>query len=81
MTVAHISEEEAVRDVAGLLARVRAGEEIVIEGDNVPNVVVSPIDEHSVRPHPKLTPLHEARSKTPGFDWETLKRDRDEGRP
>ena len=33
MAVIHISEAEAVRDFAGLLARVRAGEEIVIESD------------------------------------------------
>ena len=31
MAVIHISETEAVRDFAGLLARVRAGAEIVIE--------------------------------------------------
>lgn len=30
--VFHISEEEAVRDFAGLLARVYAGEEAVVEG-------------------------------------------------
>ncbi len=29
----HISEEEAARDFAGLLARVRAGAEVVIETD------------------------------------------------
>ena len=31
MAVIHISESEAVRDFAGLLARVRAGAEVVIE--------------------------------------------------
>jgi len=81
MTIAHISEEEAARDVAGLLARLRAGEEIVIEADNVPNVVVSRVDEHSVRLHPELIPKIEARPKRPGFNWEELKRDRGEGRP
>jgi len=29
----HISEEEAARDFAGLMARVRAGNEVVIESD------------------------------------------------
>ena len=29
----HISEAEAARDLPGLLARVRAGEEIIIESD------------------------------------------------
>ena len=32
MAVIHISEAEAARDFAGLLARVRAGTEVVIEG-------------------------------------------------
>jgi antitoxin (DNA-binding transcriptional repressor) of toxin-antitoxin stability system len=31
MAVIHISEAEAVRDFAGLLARVRAGAEVIIE--------------------------------------------------
>jgi len=31
--VTHISEAEAARDFAGLLARVRSGDEIVIEGN------------------------------------------------
>jgi antitoxin (DNA-binding transcriptional repressor) of toxin-antitoxin stability system len=40
MAVIHISETEAARDFAGLLARVRAGEEILIEKDASPAVVV-----------------------------------------
>ncbi len=39
MAVIHISEAEAARDFAALLARVRAGEEIVIESD-APAVVL-----------------------------------------
>ena len=31
--VIHISEEDAARDFAGLMARVRAGAEVVIESD------------------------------------------------
>ncbi len=38
--VIHISEEEAARNFAGVLARVRAGAEIVIDGHE-PVVVVS----------------------------------------
>ena len=38
--VIHISEEEAARDFAGLLARVRAGVEIVIESDTHPAAVL-----------------------------------------
>lgn len=40
MAVIHISEAEAVRDFAGLLARVRAGEEIFIEKEASPAVVL-----------------------------------------
>jgi antitoxin (DNA-binding transcriptional repressor) of toxin-antitoxin stability system len=36
----HISEAEAIRDFAGLLARVRAGAEIVIESDAHPVAVL-----------------------------------------
>jgi prevent-host-death family protein len=46
--VIHISEAEAARDFASLLARVRAGAEIVIEKDARPVAVVSPA-ESSVR--------------------------------
>jgi antitoxin (DNA-binding transcriptional repressor) of toxin-antitoxin stability system len=40
MAVIHISESEAVRDFAGLLARVRAGAEVVIEDGAFPVAVV-----------------------------------------
>jgi antitoxin (DNA-binding transcriptional repressor) of toxin-antitoxin stability system len=40
MAVIHISESEAVRDFAGLLARVRAGAEVVIEDGALPVAVV-----------------------------------------
>jgi antitoxin (DNA-binding transcriptional repressor) of toxin-antitoxin stability system len=38
--VIHISEADAVSDFAGLLARVRAGAEIVIESDKLPVAVI-----------------------------------------
>lgn len=38
----HISEEEAAKDFATLLARVRAGAEVVIEHDSQPVAVVHP---------------------------------------
>jgi antitoxin (DNA-binding transcriptional repressor) of toxin-antitoxin stability system len=40
--VIHVSEEEAARDFAGLMARVRAGAEVIIEseGGKVPLAVV-----------------------------------------
>jgi len=40
----HISEFDAARDFAGLLARVRLGEEIVIESDSYPAAVLRPGD-------------------------------------
>jgi antitoxin (DNA-binding transcriptional repressor) of toxin-antitoxin stability system len=40
MAVIHISEAEAARDFAGLLARVRAGAEIVIENGAQPVAVL-----------------------------------------
>src|ERR1035438_1430805 len=42
--IIHISEAEAVRDFAGLLARVRAGGEIVIGDDARPVAVVRPAE-------------------------------------
>ena len=44
--VIHISEAEAANDFAGLLARVRAGAEIVIEGSD-PIVVIRAGDVHA----------------------------------
>ena len=38
--VIHISEAEAANDFAGLLARVRAGAEIVIESGKLPVAVI-----------------------------------------
>lgn len=40
MATVHIQETDAARDFAGLLARVRAGEEIVIEREASPAVVL-----------------------------------------
>jgi antitoxin (DNA-binding transcriptional repressor) of toxin-antitoxin stability system len=46
--VIHISEEEAARDFAGLLDRVRAGAEVVIEseGGKLPVATVRPAGPH-----------------------------------
>ena len=42
--VIHISETEAASDFAGLMARVRAGAEVVIESDKLPVAVVRPAE-------------------------------------
>ena len=44
--IIHISEAEAARDFAGVLARVRAGAEIVIGDDARPVAVVRPAEPH-----------------------------------
>jgi prevent-host-death family protein len=49
MATIHISESDAARDFAALMARVRAGEEIVIESEAVPVAVVRPVTECHVR--------------------------------
>ena len=49
MAVVHISEAEAARDFASLLARVRAGEEIVIEKESSPAVVLHVAAERPFR--------------------------------
>jgi antitoxin (DNA-binding transcriptional repressor) of toxin-antitoxin stability system len=40
MATIHISEADAARDFAGLLARVRAGAEVIIESDAYPVAVL-----------------------------------------
>ena len=44
--VIRISEAEAARDFASLLARVRAGAEIIIDDDTRPVAVVRPVEPH-----------------------------------
>lgn len=49
MATFHISEAEAARDFAGLLARVRAGAEVVIEEPASPPVVLRVAVERPLR--------------------------------
>jgi len=49
MAVIHISEADATRDFATLLARVRAGAEIVIEDESHAVAIVRPAVERHVR--------------------------------
>jgi antitoxin (DNA-binding transcriptional repressor) of toxin-antitoxin stability system len=44
--VIHISEAEAASNFAGVLARVRAGAEVVIESGKLPVAVVRPAEPH-----------------------------------
>jgi antitoxin (DNA-binding transcriptional repressor) of toxin-antitoxin stability system len=49
MATIHISEAEAVRDFAGVLARVRAGVEVVIEDVFSPSVVLRAAGDRPLR--------------------------------
>lgn len=64
--VIHISEEEAARDFAGLMARVRAGVEVVIESDAHPAAVLRPA-EPLRRSISESIALAEAHTKELGY--------------
>jgi antitoxin (DNA-binding transcriptional repressor) of toxin-antitoxin stability system len=67
METIRISEAEASRDFAGLIARVRAGAEIVIESGSAPVVLV----RSAAPPRRSISEsiaLAEARSKRLGFE-------------
>lgn len=49
MAVVHISEADAARDFPGLMARVRAGEEVVIENEASPAVTLRVVVERPLR--------------------------------
>jgi antitoxin (DNA-binding transcriptional repressor) of toxin-antitoxin stability system len=49
MATIHIPEAEAARDFAAIMARARAGTEIVIEGDEYPAVVLHAAEERPLR--------------------------------
>jgi antitoxin (DNA-binding transcriptional repressor) of toxin-antitoxin stability system len=52
MAVIHISEAEAIRDFAALLAHVRAGAEVIIESERAPVAVLVPPAEQTADPGP-----------------------------
>ena len=52
MAVIHISEAEAVRDFAAVLAQVRAGAEIVIDSETLPVALLVPAAEAVATPDP-----------------------------
>jgi len=67
METIHISEEEAARDFAGLIARVRAGAEVVIESESSPVARVSPAAPPR-RSVSESIALAEARSIERGYE-------------
>ncbi len=62
MEIIYISEADAVRDFAAVLAHVRAGSEVVIEGESAPVAVLIPPTDADPIPRPR--PI---RSMTHGF--------------
>lgn len=68
MATVHIPENEAARDLPGLLARVRAGEEVVIEKDASPAVVLRVASEPRGRLLSDSIALAEAHAKELGFE-------------
>jgi prevent-host-death family protein len=66
METIHISEDEAARDFAGLMARVRAGAEVVIESERAPVAVLTPAAPPR-RSVSESIALAEARTKERGY--------------
>jgi antitoxin (DNA-binding transcriptional repressor) of toxin-antitoxin stability system len=66
MPVTYVSETEAIRDIAGLLARAQSGEEIVIQKDSAPSVVLrkAALPRRSIS---ESIALAEARSEELGY--------------
>ena len=67
MATIHISEAEAARDFAGLMARVRAGVEVVID-DASPAVKLSLVAERRGRLLSESIALAEAHAKEFGYE-------------
>lgn len=68
METTHISEDEAARDFAGLLARARAGAEIVIENVNSPAVVLRAAEQPRGRLLSESIALAEAHARELGYE-------------
>jgi hypothetical protein len=68
MGTIHISEAEAIRDIKGLLVRAQLGEEIVIETEASPSIVLRKSAEPRGRLLSESIALAEARSKELGYE-------------
>jgi antitoxin (DNA-binding transcriptional repressor) of toxin-antitoxin stability system len=68
MTVIHISDTDAARDFASILARARAGEEVVIEADTAPVAVLRAASAPRPRRFSESIALAEARAKERGYE-------------
>jgi antitoxin (DNA-binding transcriptional repressor) of toxin-antitoxin stability system len=68
MAVIHISEADAARDFASLLARVRAGEEVRIGPEAAPVAVLKPADGPHIRTLSESLRLLKERGSTVTLD-------------
>lgn len=68
MATIYISEAEAIRDIKGLLARAYRGEEIVIEKEASPSIVLRRAAEPRGRLLSESIALAGARSKELGYE-------------
>jgi hypothetical protein len=68
MATIHISEAEAIRDIKGLLARAHLGEEIVIEKEASPSIVLRKAAEPRGRLLSESIALAEAHAKEVGYE-------------
>ena len=68
MAVVHISEAEAARDFSGVMARVRAGERVVIEDDHSAVAVVDAVAQTQVRRLSESLRLAKERGHTTALD-------------
>lgn len=66
--VIHLSEAEAARDFAGVMAHVREGSKIVIEDGSRPIAVVSPAESQPGRLLSESIALAEAHAKELGYE-------------
>jgi hypothetical protein len=64
----YISEAEAIRDIKGLLARAHLGEEIVIEKEASPSIVLRRAAEPRGRLLSESIALAEAHAKEVGYE-------------
>jgi antitoxin (DNA-binding transcriptional repressor) of toxin-antitoxin stability system len=67
MATGHISESEAARDFVGVMARVRAGEAIVIEAEARPIALITPTAEPQGRLLSECLRLAKEHAKELGY--------------
>ena len=67
-SIIHISEEEVERDFAGLMARVRAGAEVVIESEKEPAVMLRPLTPLRGRLLSESIAMAEAHARELGYE-------------